>query len=302
MGHRRRRAGRQGREPRRAYGFVTTLPFSAAHAVVFTHCADHGRRRARAARAASTRLGGVPGSWSSTATPRSWRAAGAAAAAPGRRARRPARRPRHGPRRAAAALAAEQGRRGAHQRLPRDLASCRCAVRRTSPTCRARATPGRPRSPGRATCAASAAAVAEALAVERAELAALPDPLPDTDRRLEVRASRDGFVRVAGVDYSLPPGYAGRRVAGPALARTRLASSARAAAIARHARSYVPADVVRDAEHMARPGRRAGGPATACGAASPSCPPSTSPATTPSWGRRYERRARPPRSPSSPGR
>lgn len=54
--------------------------------------------------------------------------------------------------------------------------------------------------------------VAEALAVERAVLAALPDPLPETDRRLEVCASRDDFARVAGIDYSLPPGYGLRRL------------------------------------------------------------------------------------------
>jgi hypothetical protein len=53
----------------------------------------------------------------------------------------------------------------------------------------------------------------EALTVERAELALLPDAPPQVDRRFEVRVSRDGFVRAAGVDYSLPPGYAGRRVA-----------------------------------------------------------------------------------------
>ena len=43
------------------------------------------------------------------------------------------------------------------------------------------------------------ARVFEALAVERAELTPLPDSPPVTERRPEVRVSRDGFVRVAGV-------------------------------------------------------------------------------------------------------
>jgi hypothetical protein len=55
----------------------------------------------------------------------------------------------------------------------------------------------------------------EALAVERVELGKLPDPLRATDRHLEVRVSRGGFARIAGVDYSLSPGYAQRRVEKP---------------------------------------------------------------------------------------
>ena len=92
--------------------------------------------------------------------------------------------------------------------------------------------------------------VSEALAVERAELAPLPDPLPAVDRRLEVRASRDGFVRVAGVDYSLPPGYALRRLQ-VRLSLRDLAIFCEGRQIAYHERSYVPCDVVRDDEHMA---------------------------------------------------
>jgi hypothetical protein len=93
------------------------------------------------------------------------------------------------------------------------------------------------------------ARVFEALAVEHAELAPLPDAPPATDRCLEVRVSRDGFVRVAGVDYSLPPGLAGRRVA-VRLGLSELAVFCEAREVARHVRSYVPADVVRDAAHM----------------------------------------------------
>jgi transposase len=93
------------------------------------------------------------------------------------------------------------------------------------------------------------ARVHEALTVERAELAPLPEVPPTTDRRLELRVSRDGFVRAAGVDYSLPPGYAGRRVA-VHLGLSELVVFCEAREVARHARSYVPADVVRDAAHM----------------------------------------------------
>ena len=93
------------------------------------------------------------------------------------------------------------------------------------------------------------ARVFEALAVERAELAPLPDAPPQVDRRLEVRVSRDGFVRVAGVDYSLPPGLAGRRVT-VRLGLSGLSVFCEARPVARHVRSYVPADVVRDPGHM----------------------------------------------------
>jgi transposase len=90
--------------------------------------------------------------------------------------------------------------------------------------------------------------VADALATERRFLHALPDPLPDVDVRTEVRVQRDGFVRVRDVDYSVPPGLAGRRV------QIRLSPAAvvvhlEGAEIARHQRSYAPADVVLDPAH-----------------------------------------------------
>jgi transposase len=56
------------------------------------------------------------------------------------------------------------------------------------------------------------ARVADALRVEQASLRRLPDRWPDVEQHLEVRASRDGFARVAGVDYSVPPRLAGRRL------------------------------------------------------------------------------------------
>jgi transposase len=90
--------------------------------------------------------------------------------------------------------------------------------------------------------------VVDALAAERRFLHALPDPRPDVDVRTEVRVQRDGLVRVGDVDYSVPPGLAGRRV------QIRLSPAAvvvhlEGAEIARHQRSYAPADVVLDPRH-----------------------------------------------------
>lgn len=88
-----------------------------------------------------------------------------------------------------------------------------------------------------------AGTVGEAWRVERTFLAALPDPLPSTDQRVEVRVSKDGFIRFGGVDYSVPPGHAGRRVQLSASLRE-VVAFLDGAELARHARSYVPADVV----------------------------------------------------------
>jgi hypothetical protein len=90
--------------------------------------------------------------------------------------------------------------------------------------------------------------VGEAWAAERRYLRALPDPLPDVDLRTEVRVQKDGFVRVSGVDYSVPPGLARRRVqvrTSPREVVVHLESKE----IARHRRSYAPADVVLDPGH-----------------------------------------------------
>lgn len=92
------------------------------------------------------------------------------------------------------------------------------------------------------------ARVIDAYRVEKGHLGPLPDPLPDTDQRLETRISKDAFIRAVGVDYSVPPGLVGRRV------HVRVSLSTvvvflEGREIARHARSYVPADVVIDPEH-----------------------------------------------------
>jgi transposase len=87
------------------------------------------------------------------------------------------------------------------------------------------------------------AVVADAWRVERGFLRALPDPTPDITRHTEVRIARDGFCRIGDVDYSVPPGLAGRRVqvrTSPTVVVVHLEGRE----IARHHRSYVPADVV----------------------------------------------------------
>lgn len=92
------------------------------------------------------------------------------------------------------------------------------------------------------------ARVVEAYRVEKPHLGPLPDPLPDTDRHLETRITKDAFVRVCGADYSVPPGLVNRRVhIRVSLAEVIVYLEGRE--IARHTRSYVPADVVLDPEH-----------------------------------------------------
>ncbi len=88
----------------------------------------------------------------------------------------------------------------------------------------------------------------DAWAVERGFLGPLPDPLPDTDRRVEVRVTKDGFCRVGDVDYSVPPGLSGRRLQVRA-SWSEVAVFSEGREIARHRRSFVPADVVLDPHH-----------------------------------------------------
>lgn len=85
--------------------------------------------------------------------------------------------------------------------------------------------------------------VADAWNVERGFLRALPDPLPSTDRLGEARITRDGYCRVGDVDYSVPPGLVGRRVQLRS-SLTEVVVFHEGRQIARHRRSYVPADVV----------------------------------------------------------
>jgi hypothetical protein len=90
--------------------------------------------------------------------------------------------------------------------------------------------------------------VGDALVVERRYLHALPDPAPDVDRRTEVRVQRDGFVRVGDVDYSVPPGLARRRVQ-VRISPREVVVHLEGMEIARHRRSFQPADVVLDPRH-----------------------------------------------------
>jgi hypothetical protein len=94
-----------------------------------------------------------------------------------------------------------------------------------------------------------AGSVFEAWRVERDFLAALPRPFPSTDQHLEVRVSKDSFVRFGDVDYSVPPGLTGRRVQ-LKVSLTEVVAFLTGNELARHLRSYVPADVVVDPAHV----------------------------------------------------
>ncbi len=87
------------------------------------------------------------------------------------------------------------------------------------------------------------ATVADRFAVERDFLGPLPDPRPDADLHFEARAGKDAFVRVLGVDYSVPPAFVGRRV-GVRVSPSTVRLACEGAEIATHHRSFVPADVV----------------------------------------------------------
>ena len=101
--------------------------------------------------------------------------------------------------------------------------------------------------------------VAGGWAVERGHLGPLPSPMPDTDLHLESRAVK-GWVRILTADYSVPPAYADRRVQ-VRVSPTAVRLAAEGQAIAVHRRSFVPADVVLDPAHgraarLAREARR----------------------------------------------
>lgn len=93
-----------------------------------------------------------------------------------------------------------------------------------------------------------------ALATERARMATLPSVWPDTSAKLFARASRDSFVRAAGIDYSVPPAFASRAVT-VTLSLTEVTIFCEGREVAHHARSFIPADVVTaegHAEELAR--------------------------------------------------
>lgn len=74
-------------------------------------------------------------------------------------------------------------------------------------------------------------------------LHALPGIWPDTSAKTTVRASRDCFVRVAGADYSVPPAFVSRML-DVRLTLTEVVVLCEGREIVRHARSFVPADVI----------------------------------------------------------
>jgi transposase len=92
------------------------------------------------------------------------------------------------------------------------------------------------------------AKVGDTWRAERGFLAQLPDSLPDVDRHTEVWVTKDGFCRVGDVDYSVPPGLSGRRL-GVESSWTEVVIFSEGGEIARHRRSFVPADVVLDPAH-----------------------------------------------------
>lgn len=105
------------------------------------------------------------------------------------------------------------------------------------------------------------AVVADALAVERGWLRPPPPSWPDVVQRLEVRASSDAFVRVGGVDYSVPPRFARRRLAVRA-SLEQIAVFCDGDQVAAHDRSWARADVVLAPAHarelrLAREAQRA---------------------------------------------
>ena len=74
-------------------------------------------------------------------------------------------------------------------------------------------------------------------------LSPLPDPWPDTSVKIAVRASRDCFVRVAGADYSVPPAFVSRML-DVRLTLSEIVVLCESRQIVAHTRSFVPADVV----------------------------------------------------------
>jgi hypothetical protein len=66
---------------------------------------------------------------------------------------------------------------------------------------------------------------------------------------MEVRVTKDGFCRIGDVDYSVPSGLAGRRL-GVRVSITEVVIFSEGTEIARHRRSYVPADVVLAPAHV----------------------------------------------------
>jgi transposase len=89
--------------------------------------------------------------------------------------------------------------------------------------------------------------VAGGWAVEKGHLGPLPSPMPDTDLHLEGRAVK-GWLRVLDADYSVPPAYTDRHISAR-VTPTTVHLACEGVPIATHPRSFVPADVVLDPGH-----------------------------------------------------
>lgn len=225
---------------REAFGLVTSLPWSGAHATVFTHARTVGDLRPALA-GCLERLGGVPEAlvFDNDASIVASREGGRARLHPEVRGLLGALRTKaivlrpgrptskghvertigyletsFGPLRTFASLADLQAQ---HDAWATEVAVGR-RLRRTGTT------------------------VAGGWAVERGHLGPLPAPLPDTDLHLEARAVK-GWVRVLTADYSVPPAYAERHI-GIRVTPAEVRLSCEGTPIAVHPRSFVPADVV----------------------------------------------------------
>jgi transposase len=230
---------------REAFGLVATLPWSGAHAAVFTLGRTVGDLRP-ALTGCLERLGGVPEAlvFDNDASVVASRDGGRARLHPevagllgALRTRAIVARPgapetKGGAERAIGYLETSflplrsfdslADLQGQHDAWTADVATCR-RLRRTGTT------------------------VAGGWAVERDFLGPLPEPLPDTDLHLEARAVK-GWVRVLTADYSVPPAYADRRL-GIRVTPAEVHLTCEGRPIAVHRRSFVPADVVLDPAH-----------------------------------------------------
>lgn len=223
---------------RPAFGLVGVLPYSSAHAVVFTHSKTVGDVTG-ALPGVLSRLGGLPRSLvvdrdSSIVVPRTRRVHDEIASLLGQLAIRPIVLP---PRRPTSKGAVERSNgyletsflplrsfsslsdlQTQHDEWAGDVAWKR-THRRVGVA---------PEVAHRTECAA---------------LGSLPDIWPDTSAKTAVRASRDCFVRVAGADYSVPPAFVSRMLE-VRLTLSEVFVFSEGREIVRHARSFVPADVV----------------------------------------------------------
>lgn len=228
---------------RPAFGLVAVLPYSAAHAVVFTHsktvadvvCALPG---------ALTRLCGLPRSLvvdrdSSIVVPRTRRVHDEIAALLGQLAIRPIVLPPRKP-----------TSKGAVERTNGYLETSFLPLRSFTSLLDLQAQHDEwagevawKRNHRRVGVRPEVAHRTECDALHR-----LPEVWPDTSAKIAVRASRDCFVRVASADYSVPPAFVSRML-DVRLTLSEVVVLCEGREIVRHARSFVPADVVVAAGH-----------------------------------------------------